>query len=273
MYLAKRSCPLAALLTALVLLYSCGPKVTQLKADPSFNYGNLTTGRIGIGGVTSLVETYEVPTIMREELSRLLQLCIMDKREDLEVQPAGTISLAMGEVRYHDILDRYSKAKELRPKVLSEIDSLTQDAVRYLVFARIEEDVIERDRSGEHEENYTEVTCTTTRSVMVSFKIYDLQKRSCAWSGLVSGDISNENIFLIEKEGVEEEYIEEKEEEEEGLSLWGCCIAGFIVFLDILSSGEEDDSEEPLEYPEPPALQNVLKKVFWGFAETLPRES
>ncbi|MFC1683094.1 hypothetical protein ACFL0G_02655 [Candidatus Zixiibacteriota bacterium] len=241
----------------LLMLFSCGPKVSRLETDPSLTPASLRTQQIGIGGVTSLIVCEPGSEMSGKDMSNLLRLCIMEKRVDLEVQPEERTRLAVGPGRYEKRLDTYRLTGEIEPEVLNEIDTLLQNAIRYLIFARVEGDVVERGTSetvnnqGEDDE-YTEVKYTSKRTVTVSFVVYDLQQKIPVWSGLVSDDEANHKTHTIE------------EEDESFLGSVVKGVIGAVLF------GDDDEDQGP--YPDPPEFQQVLKKVFEGFALLLPGE-
>ena len=216
-------------------------KVIGLRTDPSFTYDSLSAGGIVVGGVTFCRDELETAERLlgigsefkfRVHSASLLRASILEKRPDIDVQPAMTITQAVGPESYTALLDDYELAGELEQARLAQLSEALTD-LRYVIFARIEADVIDRDTTVQGDTT----TYRITRTVTTFFQVYDLTARIPVWRGHVKASKYKENEY-----------------DQSG---------GF--FSDLLESlffGR---------YPSPPEFNEVLRKTFEGFAKQLPK--
>jgi hypothetical protein len=221
-----------------VVAGGCGTKVIGLRTDPSFTYDSLYAGGIVVGGVTSLLDEGETAATRRHRAS-LLRVSILEKRPDIDVQPAEAISQAVGQESYAAVLDDYRLGGELDQARLAQLSEVLAD-LRYVIFARIEDDAIDSGITVQRDTARGEDTriFRTSRTVTTGFQVYDLTAGNPVWSGYI-------------KEGKKEEnrYVEYS-------NLGQALVAALL-------------GNEP-EYPMTPEFDEVLRKIFEGFAEHLP---
>ena len=224
-----------------VAAVGCGTKVIGLRSDPSLTYESLSTGGIVVGGVTSLPDKAETAAT-RSQMASLLRLSILKERPDIDVQPTGVIIRALGQESYAELLEDYRLAGDLDQARLAQLSEVLSD-LRYVIFARIEDDVMDRSTTVERDTT-ADVDVTkyvTSRTVTTGFQIYDLAAGVPVWAGYIKKKQENENRY---REG-----------------------GDFVtILLEGLLRGEP-------EYPNPPALNGVARKTFEGFAENLPKRS
>ena len=242
---------------ALASLIGCGPKTTTLHTSSTFTPESVEAWGLGIGGVVSVVAEDRAQLTSSEELGELLRLSIMEERTDLKVQPAGALSAALGSNRHREILSAYHAKGALTREVFAGVDSLLQRSVRYLVFARVEGDVINHTASGTEDSGMNKAS---ERKVTVSFQVWDLPGADSAWEGRIAGSESNQVSYSAAEE----------EEEEDGGGIWG-AIADWIVSA-LFGGGDDEDEASRQPFPEPPTFEQAIEPVFHEFAKKLPKE-
>ena len=217
-----------------VVAGGCGAKVIRLKTDPSFTYVSLSAGGIVVGGVTfcRVCEELETAERFRVHSASLLRASILEKRPDIDVQPAMTITRAVGPESYNALLDDYELAGELEQARLAQLSEALDD-LRYVIFARIEADVIDRVTTFQGDTTTYEIT----RTVTTGFQVYDLAARIPVWSSTITASEKKENEY-----------------DQSG---------GF--FSDLIESLFFN------KYPSPPEFNELLRKTFERFAKQLPK--
>ncbi len=217
-----------------VVAGGCTTKVIGLKTDPSFTYDSLSAGGIVVGGVTfcRVCEEVETAERFRGHSASLLRGSILKKRPDIDVQPAMTITQAVGPESYTALLDDYELAGELEQARLAQLSEALAD-LRYVIFARIEADVIDRDTTVQGDTT----TYRITRTVTTGFQVYDLTARIPVWSGTIT-----------------ESKKEENEDVQDGNFFGDLLVA--LLFN---------------KYPSTPEFNKLLRKTFEGFAKQLPK--
>ena len=214
-----------------VVAGGCGTKVIGLRTDPSFTYDSLSAGGIVVGGVTFRRDEVETAA-SRGFSASLLRASILEKRPDIDVQPAMTITQAVGPESYTALLDDYELAGELEQARLAQLSEALAD-LRYVIFARIEADVIDRDTTVQGDTT----TYRITRTVTTGFQVYDLTARIPVWSGTIT-----------------ESKKEENEDVQDGNFFGDLLVA--LLFN---------------KYPSTPEFNKLLRKTFEGFAKQLPK--
>ncbi len=222
-----------------VLAGGCGTKVIGLRTDPSFTYDSLSAGGIVVGGVTSLLYEAERAS-SRSQRASLLRLSILAKRSDIDLRPAGAITQAVGQESYSALLDDYQLGGELDQARLAQLSEALAN-LRYVIFARIEDDVINRGTTVQRDtaDNEDTTIFKISRTLTTSLQIYDLTAGTPVWSG-----------YIKESKKKENRYVEHGN--------FGKAILAAIL------------GNEP-KYPSTPEFNEVLRKTFEGFAEHLPK--
>ena len=224
---------LASGVLALSALAGCAaarpPHVLGLSHDPSFTYRSLDSGRIAVGGVTSIAgDTAHSPST-RVRSESLLINSLRETHPRLQVGPAGAAAAEFWD-KAHGELDSSS---------LHEM-SARLPKLRYVVFARIDTDVIDSTEKVTVDLSHNESTeLSTSRTITVGFHVYDMSLRRSVWSGQ-----------FTQTKGSSYSYDEPRD------------------VVDVLVTAVLGHS-----YPDPPAQDKVLRLIFDAFAESLPQSS
>jgi hypothetical protein len=253
MILGRYSCAALLLLGVASPIRSCGTKVVGVFHDPSFDYATLQEEKMAVGGVVYSVGPQEVRTLIGDEATNRLQFELLRNREDLDVLPAGAVLIAVGDEFYDKILFDYERGAMLSESHLEALREGLEGRARYVIFSRVEEDVVSRKRDlesqGDEEEKEETLKLTTSRRVTTSFRVYDVTGGKTVWRGLIQKSRSNEFQFGF------------RSGDETDEAVWIDLVVGTVI---------EDPSAEPV-YPDPPDLNQVLGPIFVGFADHLPR--
>ncbi len=212
----------------------CGgtTKVIGLWSDPSFTYQSLSTGRIAVGGVTSLVGKNDRAT--QYQMTSLLRERILKERPDIGVRPVEVIIHALGGDAYLYLVADYRLRGEITETWLERLSRAAGD-VQYAIFARIESYETERFETDESEST----TFKISRTVGMSFHIYDLAMGVSVWSA-----------YIVRTWDEKNEYREQH-------NLFWRIVEGLLGL------------NQP-EYPSPPEFSELSRKVFEVFADNLP---
>ena len=224
-----------------IVAAGCGgtTKVIGLWSDPSFTYQSLSTGRIAVGGVTSLVGQNDPAT--QHQRTSLLRERILKERPDIGVRPVEVIIHALGgRDAYMYLVADYRLSGEIAETWLEQLSRAAD--VQYAIFARIERYETEKEKVTERDTSDVEVTTfRISRSVGISFHIYDLTTGVSVWSG----------------------YIDKTEEKSRVHRERGSILTSVVESLLGLN---------PSGYPSPPKFSKLSSEVFEGFADNLPEQ-
>ncbi len=225
-----------------IVAAGCGgtTKVIGLWSDPSFTYQSLSTGRIAVGGVTSLVGKNDRAT--QYQMTRLLRERILKERPDIGVRPVEVIIHALGGDAYMYLVADYRLRGEITETWLERLSRAAGD-VQYAIFARIERYETERfetDEWAERDDGIEEwTTFEISRTVGMSFHIYDLTMGVSVWSA-----------YIVRTWDEKNEYREQH-------NLFWRIVESLLGL------------NQP-EYPSPPEFSELSRKVFEVFADNLP---
>ncbi len=250
-----------SLLPALLLslLGACVAPVLGLRQDPSFTFPALLNGRIVVGGVVSRVD--EPPDAELRDWEAALVAAIAGERPAFVVQPGPTLAARLGTEVYRTMLGGYRRDGVIEQPDLERLKREARDLGRYVVFARIEAERIERRRDSllrdlpdvvrefkDKDGNTRRVVIAervewvvrqeTLHPMSVAFLVYDLDRGGPVWSGSLnpSGSRSTEYGEVVDSR----------------------------LFAPLLPPG-------PGAYPPPAPRIEVLREAFEGFAENLPK--
>ncbi|UCE02219.1 MAG: hypothetical protein JSW67_13350 [Candidatus Latescibacterota bacterium] len=263
---ASRSAALRrlALLSLALGAFGCGPSVKGLRHDPSFDYASMSADQIGVGGVTSLVHETDDVDALRSQLASMLRLQMLDAQGAVEVTPTGVFRSTLGGDAYGALLDEYRLNGQIDRATLAVWDSSFGGACRYVVFARIEDDIVkESSSSGEEHDagvQYAVTKLSTTRTLTVAFSIYDLHMTKSVWSAHLTDGRANTNKYRGAPVPTSKEASGDKKEKKEEKSTVEEIVVAVVEML----------TAEEMVYPEPPTLTEVAERVFRGFAKNLP---
>jgi len=213
------------------------PHVFGLRHDPTFTHQSLDSGRIAVGGVTSIADDAADRRVRSESL---LINSLRETRPLLKVASAGSVAAEFGDKAHGELLERYRSVGELDSASLHEM-SARLPKLRYVVFARIDADLVDStetvttDSTGK---DHTELS--RSRTMTVGFHVYDMSLRRSVWSGQFTEKKSSSNDY------------------DQPSSLLGAVVSALL---------------DPYEYPAPPAQHKVLRPIFDAFAASLPQSS
>lgn len=214
------------------------PEVYGLRHDPSFTPRSLDSGRIAVGGVTSIADDSAHSSSLRMGYESLLLSSLREAHPLLQVAPAGAVATAFGDKAHGELLDRYRQIGELDSASLYEM-SARLPKLRYVVFARIDADVIDSAETVTLDSTQNEHTeLSKWRTMTVGFHVYDMSLRRSVWSGQFSQRESSSNKY------------------DQPRTLVAALVSAVL------------DSRE---YPAPPAQHKVLRPIFAAFAGSLPQ--
>lgn len=247
----SRFAPAFALL--LLSLAGCATTIRDLRHDPSFTLDSIKTSGLYVGGVVSAVTDLnpgEVTTF-----SSILRSGFLDERKDIYVHDPASVTSAIGIERRSALLTEYKNAGMVSVRWLGEIGSKIPGA-RYVVFARIEEDALTKERHKEnlyHEKDKDKkkviglkIKSEATRRMGVSLAIYDITAGASVWGGSVEKSRSDNRQY--------ETRLDDQ----------------VALLLDTINRAlNEEDKLYP--YPPNPAQRDILTAIFRGFAENLPK--
>ena len=236
-----------------IVLCSCATRIAGLKQSESFVYSNVLSGKVGVGGVTSVMENLEDGR--KSALANLLRTELLEERKEYNVVPSGTLAAKIGKAKYGQVMESYKAEGVLTDESLALLKPAATVS-RYVAFARIENDNVSNGRSeipdrnekGEAIPNSGRISTSTKRTMTASLNIYDLQNGDVAWSGSVTKSATNT-----------QEYDRQHEMQ--------------LVSVIKAFKGEARESDaEKYPYPSAPEANKVLAKIFAGFAENMPKK-
>ena len=234
-----------------IVVSGCGPHVTYDRGDgPDFDFQSLSQGGIAVLGATTTRGTWDERVEEREALTHSFEDALLRERKDLEVLRVSEIRSRMGAIPYEDLLDGWDRYAELSTEELAALDSLVGERCRYVALGRIEDAEVSNDETEDTSGERAKTTLRTTRTVRISFRVYDLQAARSAWNPTLTGSDDNEETI--------------EEDEDEG-GILDQLISGLVEGL--LGLGDDP------EYPEAPSTDRIASKVFVRFVKELPRRS
>lgn len=223
-----------------IILSACAPKISGLRVDPSFTYPSILDGNMVVVGVTSIVHGLSDP--QQNIYANMLRTALIEERERFNVLPPGSVIGLFGQAAHKQLMEEYKITGVVSGERLKELKAKIQ-SVKYVVFARIENDTTANTRI-EDDENEKIIT-RATRSISARLDIYDISSEISAWSGSLRLTRSNENEY----------------EKPSGLAQLVQAVAG-----------EPQSDAERFPFPDPPTTEQVLEVVFRGFAVNMPEE-
>lgn len=241
---------LLAVIWGSVISSSCATRVKGLYCDPGFTYPAVVSGRMVVGGVTSALNP--LPPATRNLYGNILSREFLDEQENFRILPSSRLASLIGSENLNRLLDEYRVYGQLSDAWLQELRPAVREA-RYLMLARIEKDDIQNERSdetvydkdGKSVEDRRKITLKTERTVGASLGIYDLDRGIEVWRG------------TVEKSATRKTNYETNE--------WG-DLASVVVDAVL----DKDVRSSRTDYPTPVSLDDLLNRIFEGFAENMP---
>lgn len=244
---------------------SHNPHIMAFHKDKSFVRAQLVESILGICGIISIDHQFDKGEC--ENLAKLLHEVLREKRGDLVIAPVQQVVGTTGKTNYDEIMSEY---KEYPTSVLKSLQKIAfvENDFRYLLLGSIDLNEIREDQYKEvrpkvvsnttlnidvkidEEETLEEEILSvfkTTRTIRISFHVYDLRNAFLVWSCTIEDSGSNSrSIVLNKKGGVVKEFAQ-------SLSLG--VIQGFYG---------------PIIQPKAPDSETLIKRVFNAFADQLP---
>lgn len=244
---------LLALSLLLSLLSACAPQVAGLQHDQSFSHQSVMQGGMAIASVSA---TYtELTPEHQNQLAEVFRRAVVDARKEYRVVPAGQLEQHLGSASYKTLIKNFQSGGVLSPADLSMLKEKATPA-RYLLLSRLEnystrenrEEYLVNDDKGKATDR-ANVSLQSIGEVTAFSNIYDLQQGNSVWSGSITQEMSNTSNFETYAGSSFKKALED---------------AATSLIL-----GDEVTGRE---FPEPPELDKVAKKVFQGFAANLPKK-
>lgn len=204
-----RKLRLCSLLLALACAVGCGAPVQGLYKSPSFTKPNVLGSGMAVVGVER--SSAPLPAGEVSLYSNILMGQVQNKWSKLSLTPADVVKGNLGPGAYQELMAAYAQSGVLSSQDLARLKNAVGGA-RYALFARIEQDLLNHDirntnnpppshydqKTGkwvtEGQGSYVS-TYTTTRTVGVSFAVYDLETAGLAWSGSISESVPTSNNY------------------------------------------------------------------------------
>ena len=256
-----RATVLIFVLMAMGPAMSCTTSVKGVKKSKDFKYEDIVVGGMAIGGVFSNFEEL-TPKLKNRNATNLL-LSIQQEREDYPLTSMPEVRDALGVDNYEKYLDEYATDGILSKATLGKLKSGLE--VRFLAVVRIENDDIEKpswekratrkNKSGNIIEKEG-ILVTVHRTIIVTARVYDLQKGKSVWSGQVKSWGSEAKKYPFKRSS---------------------DIDALIALVNAVQgkgakSKEEKTFAEDYPPPRPPALHKLLPNAFETFADELPED-
>ncbi len=163
------------------------PKINNLKQDKSFTPDEIVAGRLGVGGVVSIVN--DLDDSARRQYSDILRKSLLSVRKEYVILPVEEVAKWIEKDHYQAILNDYKYTGELSLNLLKKLAS-SQTEFRYFLLVRIIENEVTETREkvprpeippqwdleGNPIVKEIAVELIATRRIRVSLDIYDLKK-------------------------------------------------------------------------------------------------
>jgi hypothetical protein len=257
------------LIYLLVGCYGHQPRLVALTVDPSFARIERAQGTLGLCGIFPIDPQFDCSEC--QIYDDLLYRTLSAKSRRLVPVSRRQVIESIGNNAYAEIVDEFKTYPASRLKSVAK-PMLKNSAFGYLLFGSIDFDDIEESRFEERrpkddahavldadlnmdlnrdeEETLPEdvfYVFKTTRTIRISFYIYNLDRALLVWRGTFEDSASNRrSISLTEKEGLAKNFVR---------SLTLGAIEGFYGAA---------------LQPDAPEFETLLKRVFISFADQLP---
>ena len=240
---------------------SCSKHVTHLDLNPDFTAEALMGGGIAIGGVASLLKTDEAPLDFSSRTSAMLERAIAERRAGVPRRMWGDVCRDVGDSAMAANLDDYRLHGSLGRSTIDSVATRVRSGARYLVMARLEQDVVKTDDEPKQEAKEGKMVevgtvYSTKRQAVIAFTVYDLETGESVASATVTGDESASRTVS-------------------GPADQGSGKKGKKGFLDktieTLDKLDRIFGEEASPYPDPPALDSAIEDACKRFASQLPK--
>ena len=240
------------LLLCLFLLVSCATKVKGLTKSESFTYNSMMNDKMAVGGIVHTTDTWKHKS--KVSYGNKLRAEIVEEVEGVKVSSAGATAKKLGRKAYTKVLNEIEEDGVLSQATIGLMKKKMKGR-RYVIFGRIENDDISKNRRQYEETNSSgektgreNVDATTTRKMDVSFTVVDLMKGETAWNGMITKSSQKKSTFAVKKE------------------------LGLVSLVKAIKGSEEQSAADKYPYPKAPNASTILVQTFKGFAENLPEQ-
>ena len=189
-------CPLLVLVAALCLACGCRERDQLEKEAPVLAHANLKVDRIAIGGVVSTIPNLPDSAQNRDSWSAMIGGQLGRGRfGTLPIVPSRDVLPLLGRADYDRMLDHFKSLGVCDSAALGQLQTALEGKARFVVFGKIEQDKTDWEQSEVETENKeakttTKIrTLTTTRTVLVRLRFYDLSTGQMAWDHLTGGQL------------------------------------------------------------------------------------
>lgn len=241
----------------LIFLFFAGCATIQgLYVDPSFTFVSIASNNIGVGGVVS--SSRNLKPSQQTAASNLLQSAIIQRYPGLSIMPAGDTVRALGVARYRAMMQYYQQNGVVPNQYLSALSQHISH-MRYIAFARIEQDQISHDR-GEYENNddiygsgTANIVYSTRLTLRVQLDVYDLSTQTIVWRGSLSESDSRDNNYTVPS-----------------MSINAYDSTGRIIAKETMGIAGSAIVARNHAYPSPPSFSNLLQSMFIQLVKKFP---
>jgi hypothetical protein len=184
--------------------------VEGLYQDPSFTYGSVRAGNIGVGGVASTSKALSPGE--QSAYSNLIRNSLFQHFPGMNIMPQGDAVSALGAPRYQSMMRFYADNGVIQDQYLTAFKNHITH-MRYLVFARIisyqtsrrHDEVKDFDHSSyrhDHDRDFDRPTSESlnyysTLEMRVEMSVYDLNLQRVVWSGNLDDSRENRNTYTL----------------------------------------------------------------------------
>jgi hypothetical protein len=253
--------------TVLLCLTGCTTQISGLVKHESFTYPALIQEKIAIVGIASTIK----PIKKKEQnaIGNIIYSSFLEKRRDLSLVKAGDVVTAIGSELRSKSLEEYQLTETIPASILEELKQ-NLEGICYVIFARIDKDDISqyesityRAKDGKEISSYKEGAVEvhkreTTRWETVSLHVFDLVLGIPVWGGSVSKSDSRYITFEVTPE-------------KSSLTLKNIALGVLKDTAEYIIADQLGTPQPSNDYPLV-GRETVLKKIFHGFAENLPKQ-
>lgn len=241
-----------------VMFFAGCVSVQGLYVDPSFTYQSVIANNIGVGGVVSTSKN--ISSSQQAALSNFLQNALVRHFPGLPVMPSGDVVRALGASQYQAMISYYRSHGVVPDKYL---DALYKHIIymRYIAFARIEQDNISHDRhqsqdvSTPRTTGVSTISYTTTLSVGLHIDVYDVKARRIVWRGSVTENRTRSNNYDVP-----------------GVSTDAHESAAKAIAQGVLSVAGTALVDSQHSYPSAPSFNNLVQQIFYDMVSKFPKK-
>lgn len=245
------------------LLTGCAT-VEGLYQDPSFTYGAVRAGNIGVGGVASTSRA--LSSGEQSAYGNLVRNSLVQHFPGMNIMPQGDAVSALGAPRYQTMMRYYADNGVIQDQYLTAFkDHITN--MRYLVFARIvsyqtsrrHDEVKDFDYpSHHHAGNFNHHTSESlnyysTLEMRVEMSVYDLKQQRVVWSGNLDDSQENKNSYTLP-----EIYHHRHESRDRDL------------FTNLANVLLQNEMRGTYKYPSTPSSNSLLQNILRGLIAKFP---